>query len=68
MPAKGAKGLVIAAVKLTGRSYPCLILTKHLIQIYTSSLFFGHIFTIDDTASIISSTKKTCGHHNPYKN
>ncbi len=29
------KGLVIAAVTLTGRSNPCLILTKHLIQIST---------------------------------
>ncbi len=35
MPAMGAKRLVIAAVTLTGRSYPCLILTKHEIQIYT---------------------------------
>ncbi len=25
MPVKGAKGLVIAVVTLTGRSYPCLI-------------------------------------------
>jgi len=35
MPAKGARGLVIAVVTLTGRSYPCLKLTKHLIQIST---------------------------------
>ncbi len=34
-PAKGAKDLVIAAVTLTGRSNPCLILTKHYIQIFT---------------------------------
>ncbi len=33
MPAKEAKGLVIAAVTLPGRSNPCLILTKHLIQL-----------------------------------
>ncbi len=58
MPIKGNKGLVIAAVILTGgRSYPCRLLTKHLIQISTKSLFFGHVFAIDDTASIISSTK-----------
>jgi len=57
MPVKGNKGLVIAAVILTGRSYPCRLLTKQLIQISTKSLFFGHVFAIDDTASIISSTK-----------
>ncbi len=30
IPVKGVKGLVIAAVTLTGRSYPYLILSKHL--------------------------------------
>ncbi len=30
IPVKGAKGLVIAAVTLTGQSSPCLILPKHL--------------------------------------
>ncbi len=40
MHVKGAIGLVISAVTLTGRSYHCLTL-----------------FAIDDTASIISSTK-----------
>ncbi len=44
MPAKGAKGLVIAAVTLTGRSNPCLILTKHLIQIGLSTYFFFYLF------------------------
>ncbi len=36
MPEKGAKGIVIAAATLTSaNTYPCLILTKHLIQIST---------------------------------
>ncbi len=49
MRAKGTKGLVIAAVALTGRSNPCLILTKHLIQIGLSTYFFifGHLFAIE---------------------
>ncbi len=52
--------MVIAAATLTSaNTYPCLILTKHLIQI--------SFFAIDDTAYNYS-TKKTCEYHNPYKN
>ncbi len=37
MPEKGAKGLVTAAAATltSANTYPCLILTKHLIQIST---------------------------------
>ncbi len=58
MPVKGTKGLEITVVTLTIISFFNRLLTKHLIQISTESLIFGHLFAIDDTASIISLTKK----------
>ncbi len=54
MPVKGAKGLVIVVVILTGQLYPCLI--GYFFN------FFGQLLAIDDTASIIFPTR------NPYKN
>ncbi len=61
MPAKGAKGLVIAAVTLTGRSYPYLI--GYFDQTFNSNIHlifnFGHLFA---TASIIKKNTWTSQH------
>lgn len=57
MPAKSTKGLITAAVTLTGRSDPSLILTKHFIQIYTIFHFWQPFCDRNATASLISSEK-----------